>query len=71
MLGKIVGGIIGAKAAKRTRGVDEPGGALMGVAAVALARRFGLPGIIAAAAGSYAIKRYSERRKTRPGSARA
>lgn len=71
MLGKIVGGIIGAKAAKRTRGVDEPGGALMGVAAVALARRFGLPGILAAAVGGYAIKRYSERRKTSAGPTRA
>jgi NhaP-type Na+/H+ or K+/H+ antiporter len=43
--------------------VNEPGGALMGVASVALARRFGLPGIIAAAAGGYALKRYSERRR--------
>ncbi len=63
MLGKIVGGVLGAKAAKHTRGVNEPGGALMGVASVALARRFGLPGIIAAAAGGYALKRYSERRR--------
>lgn len=64
MLGKIIGGIIGAKAAKNTRGgVDEPGGALMGVAAVALARRFGLPGMIAAAAGGYALKRYNEKRR--------
>ncbi|MFA9199913.1 MAG: hypothetical protein ACEQR8_01815 [Cypionkella sp.] len=63
MLGKIIGGIVGAKAAKHSRGVNEPGGALMGVASVALARRFGLPGIIAAAAGGYALKRYSERRR--------
>lgn len=62
MLGKIIGGIVGAKAAKHARGVDQPGGALMGVAAVALARRFGIPGIIAAAAGTYAIKRYNQRR---------
>lgn len=65
MLGKIIGAVVGAKAAKNTRGVDEPGGALMGVAAVALARRFGIPGMIAAAAGGYALKRYNEKRSTR------
>ncbi|MBB4858296.1 hypothetical protein HNO88_001615 [Novosphingobium chloroacetimidivorans] len=69
MLGKIIGGIIGARAARGTRGVDEPGGAIMGVAAVALARRFGLPGMIAAAAGGYALKRYNERRRVTPGNA--
>ena len=66
MLGKIIGGVIGAKAAKHSRGVNEPGGALMGVTSVALARRFGLPGILAAAAGGYALKRYSERRRVNP-----
>jgi hypothetical protein len=63
MLGKIIGGIVGAKAAKHARGVDQSGGALAGIAAVTLARRFGLPGIIAAAAGTYALKRYNERRR--------
>ncbi|MGX7951544.1 hypothetical protein ACWPM1_03165 [Tsuneonella sp. HG249] len=66
MLGKIIGGVIGAKAAKHSRGVNEPGGALMGVASVALARRFGLPGILAAAVGGYALKRYNERRRATP-----
>lgn len=65
MLGKIFGGIMGAKAAKGRGGVSEPGGALMGVASVAMARRFGIPGILAAAAGGYAFKKYSERKKTR------
>lgn len=63
MLGKIIGGIIGAKAAKRSRGTSEPGGALAGIASVAIARRFGIPGMIAAAAGGYALKKYSERNK--------
>jgi hypothetical protein len=70
MLGKILGGIVGAKAAKSRRGVSEPGGALMGVASVALARRFGIPGLLAAAAGGYAVKKYSERRKPAPRPAR-
>lgn len=62
MLGKIIGGVIGAKAAKKRGGVDQPGGALMGVAAVAIARRFGVPGMIAAAVGSYALKRHNEKK---------
>lgn len=64
MLGKIIGGVLGAKAAKHTRGANESGGALVGIASVALARRFGIPGMIAAAAGGYALKKYSERKKT-------
>ena len=63
MLGKIIGAVVGAKAAKNAGGVDQPGGALMGVAAVAIARRFGIPGMLAAAAGGYAIKRYNEKRQ--------
>jgi hypothetical protein len=65
MLGKIIGAVAGARAARGTSGVAEPGGALMGVAAVAMARRFGIPGMIAAAAGGYAIKRYNEKRQAR------
>jgi hypothetical protein len=63
MIGKIIGAVVGAKAAKRARGVDQPGGALLGVAAVALARRFGPLGMVAAAVGGYALNRYNERRR--------
>ncbi|MET1753959.1 hypothetical protein ABVV53_00550 [Novosphingobium sp. RD2P27] len=66
MLGKLVGGLIGAKAAKRRGGMKEPGGALMGAAAVAVTRRFGLPGMLAAAAGGYALKRYNRKRARTP-----
>ena len=66
MLGKIIGGLVGARAARNVSGVDEPGGALMGVAAVAIARRFGLPGMVAAAVGGYALKRYKEKRRMSP-----
>lgn len=66
MIGKMLGAFLGARAAKGTRGVDEPGGALLGVAAVSLARRFGIPGLIAAAAGGYAVKRYNEKRQAAP-----
>ena len=65
MIGKLIGAMVGAKAADRIRGVIEPGGALMGAAAVALARRFGLMGLVATAAGGYALNRYNERRRAR------
>lgn len=63
MLGKIVGGIIGAKVAGRGAGMNQGGGALLGAAAVAATRRFGVPGMIAAAVGGYALKRYNRQRE--------
>jgi hypothetical protein len=65
MIGKIIGAIAGAKAAKHTRGVNGTGGALMGAATIAMARRFGPAGMIAAAAGGYALKRYNEKRRAK------
>lgn len=64
MIGKLIGALVGAKAARHTRGVNESGGALMGMAAMAMARRFGPAGMIAAAVGGYALKRYKEKRQT-------
>ncbi|MEO6151755.1 MAG: hypothetical protein ABIT09_04655 [Croceibacterium sp.] len=61
MLGRILGGLIGARTAKY-EGMDQGGGALIGALAIPLMRRFGLPGMIAAAAGGYALKKYNERR---------
>ena len=58
MLGKIIGAVAGAKAADHVRGISEPGGALLGVGAAALARRLSLPAMLAIAAGGYAFKRY-------------
>ncbi|MES2492472.1 MAG: hypothetical protein V4579_04225 [Pseudomonadota bacterium] len=64
MLGKIIGAMAGARAARSAGAGSGPGGALLGAAAVAVARRFGIPGMIAAAAGGYALKRYTERRRS-------
>jgi hypothetical protein len=61
MFGKIIGGIVGAKAASRISGVNEGGGALLGIGAAALARRLGPVGLIAAIAGGYAFKRYKDK----------
>jgi hypothetical protein len=64
MIGKIIGGMIGARAANSVSGgVGGPGGALLGAGAVAVARRLGPLGLIAAAAGGYAFKRYNDKRK--------
>jgi hypothetical protein len=62
MIGKIIGGIAGARAAERVRGVNGTGGALLGIGVAALARRLSLPAMLAIAAGGYAYKRYSEKR---------
>ena len=66
MLGKIIGAVAGAKAADHVRGISEPGGALLGVGAAALARRLSLPAMLAIAAGGYAFKRYKDKQDKRP-----
>jgi hypothetical protein len=63
MIGKLIGAIAGAKAAEHSRSVGGPGGAVLGAAAVAMARRFGPMGMIAAAAGGYALNRYNKKRE--------
>ena len=62
MIGKIIGAMVGAKAADHVRGINEPGGALLGIGAATLARRLSPLTLIALAAGGYAYKRYSESR---------
>ena len=58
MFGKILGGIVGAKAAENVSGIGGTGGALLGVGTAALVKRLGPVGLIAALAGGYALKRY-------------
>ena len=66
MIGKIIGGIVGAKMAKSERGgLGGPGGALLGIGAAALARRLSLPEMLAVAAGGYAYERYQDKQETR------
>ena len=68
MIGKIIGAVIGARMAEREPGgVNAPGGALLGIGAAALARRFGPMGILAALAGGYVFKRYRDGRAERAG----
>jgi hypothetical protein len=62
MIGKMIGAMVGAKMADRTRGMSGPGGALLGTAAVAMARRLGPVGLAAVAIGGYAAKRMAEKK---------
>lgn len=75
MFDKILGAVIGSKAAEsQPGGLGGTGGALMGAGAAALVRRMGPLGLIAAVAGGYALKRYSEKRLSatiRPATTRA
>ena len=65
MFGKIIGAVAGAKAADHIGSLNQPGGALLGIGAAALARRLGPVGLIAALAGGYAFKRYKDKQAKR------
>lgn len=66
MIGKIIGGIAGAKAAEHMRGVSTTGGALLGAAAPTLLRRLSPLSLVALLAGGYALKRYNDKRAAEP-----
>jgi hypothetical protein len=63
MLGKLIGAIAGKRAARHVGGVSDTGGALLGVGAATLLKRLGPVGLIAAAAGGYALKKYYDRQR--------
>lgn len=62
MIGKIIGGLVGSKVAKTTRGLDSPAGALLGVVATTALRRLSLPSMIALSAGGYLMKKFIDGR---------
>jgi len=64
MFGKIIGAVVGNKAAKHVRGISGTGGTLLGVAAPTILRRMGPLGLVATVAGGYAWKKYSDRRQS-------
>ena len=66
MIGKIIGGIAGAKLAEKTSNIGGTGGALLGATAVAVVRRLSLPALLAVGAGGYAYKKFSERKTKSP-----
>jgi hypothetical protein len=67
MLGKIIGAIAGERAAKHVGGINSTGGALLGAGAATFLRRFGPLGLVAAAAGGYALKKYFDRQAQKGG----
>lgn len=66
MLGKIIGAVAGKRIAQQVGGISGTGGALLGAAAPAVLRRLGPAGMIAAAVGGYALKRYLDKREAAP-----
>lgn len=62
MIGKIMGGIAGTRAARHSSSVSGASGAFLGAASVALLRRMSIPALIAVSAGGYAFKKYRDRK---------
>lgn len=63
MIGKILGAVVGQRAAQHVSGVSGPGGAVLGAGAAALVRRLGPAGLVAATVGGYLLKRHFEKRQ--------
>jgi hypothetical protein len=61
MIGKIIGAIAGKNISQRSNGGSGFGGALIGVGTAAVLRRLGPAGLVAAAVGGYAFKKYREK----------
>lgn len=63
MLGKVIGAMAGERIARQVGGMSETGGALLGASAAVVLRRLGPMGLLTAAVGGYALKRYLEKRR--------
>lgn len=74
MIGKIIGAIAGAQAAKATRRIDGTTGAVLGAIAVPLVRRIKFVPLLALGAAGYGLKKLADRSaeaKTKPQGAKA
>jgi hypothetical protein len=65
MLGKILGAIVGKKAAEHTSAVGGAGGAILGAAGATLLKRASLPTLAAVTVGGYALKKWKDKRDKR------
>lgn len=63
MLGKLIGAVVGAKAAEHTDKLGGVGGALLGAGSVALIRRMSLPALVAVAAAGYAYTVLADKKR--------
>lgn len=68
MIGKIIGGLVGAQASKNIRSIGGPGGAILGAIAVPVIARMRLPTLLLLGAGGYVAKKLidKEERATPP-----
>lgn len=64
MIGKLIGAVAGERIAQHIGGINGTGGALLGAVAPMVLRRLGPVGFIAAAVGSYALKRYYDKNQS-------
>jgi len=63
MIGKLIGAAAGAQAAKHSRNIDGPAGAVLGAIAVPLIARMSLPALAVLGGGAYLAKRVMDKRK--------
>ena len=63
MIGKVIGAMVGERIAHSVGGISKTNGALLGAGAAMVLRRLGPAGLIAAAVGSYALKRHLAKRE--------
>lgn len=64
MLGKLIGALAGERISQHVGGVSGTGGALLGAGTAVLLRRLGPVGLVVAAAGGYALKKYYDRQNS-------
>lgn len=68
MLGRLISAVAGRTLARQVGGRGAgPAGLALGMAVPFILRRFGPVGLVAAAAGGYAVKKFAERRKADTG----
>ena len=63
MIGKLIGAVAGARAARHTSKVGGAGGALLGAASASVLRRMSIPAMLALGVGGYALKKWNDRRE--------
>ena len=63
MIGKLIGAVAGAQAAKHSAAVGGTGGAILGALAVPLVRRLSIPALLVVGAGGYLAKRAYDRKQ--------
>lgn len=61
MIGKLIGAVAGAQAAKHSRNLGGPGGAILGAVAVPIVRRMKFLPLLAIGGGAYLVKKMADK----------